>query len=619
LSFYYQEWLTVTNDKEILSWVQGIELPFTEKPIQNLLPKQGSFTPAETIAIHKEINNLLQMGAIVTCEHCKDEFLSPIFLVPKPNGKYRFILNLKSLNQFLDPPHFKLEDVRCVLNLITRNAYMATLDLKDAYYFLPINMKFRKYLRFKWNENLYEFTCLPFGLSIAPFIFAKLTKPIVSILRKNGNVSVVYLDDFWLCGESYQLCHQNVTETIKLLSYLGFVINYTKSDLIPKQEITYLGLIFNSEKYQVSLPDAKIEKLRLHLNKLIWKDVCTIQKLAILIGLLVSSRYAIPYSILYTKRLERQKYLALKSSGQDYNASVKITQQLRDDMNWWLRQLDHPSCQIRTDQFDLTIFTDASLTGWGAHCGNNKTHGFWSLSESKLHINTLELLAIFYGLKCFARNVKNSQILLRVDNTSAISYINKMGGVQFENLSNLAREIWKWCEQKNIWLFASYIPSKLNVVADEESRSTAFEYEWQLNPLFFQKICCELGVPKIDLFATCANAHCKRFVSWLPDPDAIAVDAFTLDWSDLEFYAFPPFSILTRVIKKIEMDEATGILVFPMWPSQTWFPKIDLLKKSEIILFSPKTDMLLSPFRSVHPLAAQLTLGAVKLSGKRTN
>nr|CAH7764042.1 unnamed protein product [Callosobruchus chinensis] len=145
----------------------------------------------------------------------------------KPNRKQRFILNLKRLNTFLSCPHFKLEDFRSVKN-ISKDCYMANIDLKDAYFLLPIHKKYRKFLKFGYNNQLYEFTCMPFGLSIAPFIFTKIFKPIMNHLRSLGFLSVLYLDDILLFGKNKQDCYNNVNYTTKLLKSLGFFINEEK-------------------------------------------------------------------------------------------------------------------------------------------------------------------------------------------------------------------------------------------------------------------------------------------------------------------------------------------------------------------------------------------------------
>ena len=135
---------------------------------------------------------------------------------------------------------------------------------------------------------------------------------------------------------------------------------------------------------------------------------------------------------------------------------------------------------IRSGHFNLEIFSDASLSGWGASCGGNRTHESWSLEDKQNHINYLELLAVVYALRCFAAESKNCNVLLRVDNSTAISYTNRMGSIKFPHLSNLARKIWNWCADRNLFIYAAYIPSAQNIEADFESRVISDETEWTL-------------------------------------------------------------------------------------------------------------------------------------------
>jgi hypothetical protein len=85
-----------------------------------------------------------------------------------------------------------------------------------------------------------------------------------------------------------------------------------------------------------------------------------------------------------------------------------------------------------------------------------------------------------------------------------------------------------------------------------------------------------------------------------------------------KFYAFPPFTLISRTLQKIIEDEACGILVFPYWPSQFWFPVLKSLLMEEILFFPPSNDALLSIDSNSHPLASSLTLAAAKLSGTHT-
>lgn len=183
----------------------------------------------------------MSLGAIVECSPCENQYLSSIFLVPKPDGSKRFILNLKQLNRFISTSHFKLEDIRTVLKLVNPGYYMGKLDLKNAYFLIPISCKDRKYLRFVFKDVLYEFTCLPFGLNTAPYVFTKVMKPVVSFLRAQGFISCIYLDDILCLGDSFDQCKSNLECSLQLLEELGFIINSIKSSLQPKQTCQYLG------------------------------------------------------------------------------------------------------------------------------------------------------------------------------------------------------------------------------------------------------------------------------------------------------------------------------------------------------------------------------------------
>lgn len=195
-----------------------------------------------------EILHLLRQGVIQQCKPCQGQFLSSYFLVDKPNGRKRFILNLKNLNRFIEPPHFKMEDCRTALKLITSSCYMTKIDLKEAYYLVPIKKSHYKFLRFKYNEKLYEFTSLPFGLSIAPFTFTKILKSVLKYLRENGILCVAYIDDFMLFHTNKDKAIIDTTFTCNVLKNLGFILNLEKCCLKPLQSCLFLGFIFNSKK-----------------------------------------------------------------------------------------------------------------------------------------------------------------------------------------------------------------------------------------------------------------------------------------------------------------------------------------------------------------------------------
>ncbi|KAI8441190.1 hypothetical protein MSG28_009421 [Choristoneura fumiferana] len=456
---------------------------------------------------------------------------------------------------------------------MTPKCYMGTIDLKDAYFLLGIHPKYKKYLRFMWKSDIYEFQVLPFGLNTAPYVFTKLLRPVMQNLRSNGHMLSYYLDDIYIVGRSYDECLNSIHATLQTVTTLGFIVNYEKSSLIPQTSVQYLGFILDSENYHLSLPDKKKTKIKQEINLFLKLSTCKIRDFAHLTGLLVSACPATEYGWLYTKDLERQKYIYLKQNSGDYDKIMPVSVAVKNDLTWWSRKIDKANSKIKCNNFCKEVYSDASLTGWGGSCEMETAAGLWNDEEKKNHINYLELLAAFLSLKTFCFNLSDCEILLRIDNTTAISYINRMGGVQFPHLNSITRQIWKFCEDRKLIIFASYIKSELNVIADKESRKSHSEIECELSDNFFQDILHSFGLPDVDLFASRANAKCKRYVSWKGDPDAFQIDAFTLSWKPYFFYAFPPFSLISKMLQKIISEQSEGIVVVPKWHAQAWYPQ----------------------------------------------
>ena len=137
------------------------------------------------------------------------------------------------------------------------------------------------------------------------------------------------------------------------------------------------------------------------------------------------------------------------------------------ELDWWSTRRNLQS--VSTQEPDLTMETDASMLGWGAVCQGSRTGGLWSQMERKNHINYLELLAAWFGVRAFAKDRRDIHIHLRMDNRTAVFYVNRMGGTRSPVLSNLAIQIWQWCLERNLSITAEHLHGVDNCVADEES------------------------------------------------------------------------------------------------------------------------------------------------------
>ena len=241
---------------------------------------------------------------------------------------------------------------------------------------------------------------------------------------------------------------------------------------------------------------------------------------------------------------------------------IPVPRSLHPHLQWWLDEENVLTGQpLHPMQNALQIFTDASKEGWGAHLNEHTARGVWSLPESKLHINYLELKAVFLTLKEFRTLCSDKIVLVATDNTTVVSYINKEGGLKSGTLCALLWRILTWCTKNQVTLKARHIPGRLNVVAVKLSRlGQTIQTEWSLLPAVFKTLCDRWHQPQIDLFATRFNNKVPQFVSPVPDTMAIAVDALSLLWEGLDAYAFPLSAILGKVVEKLQDTLCTRII-----------------------------------------------------------
>ena len=225
-----------------------------------------------------------------------------------------------------------------------------------------------------WKNKLYEFTCYPNGLAICPRKFTKLLKPIFSILRKQGHISVGYIDDSWLMGETFVLCVNNVIDILISFDETGFVVHPEKSDLLPSQVKTFLGFVLNSLLMQVSLTPKRMSKLKDACENLLATVSPTIREAAGVLDLMTSSFPGVMYGPLYYRYLEMDKTESLKLNKGNFDSTMTLSQQTIKDVAWWINSLPIAFNKIRHGASQCTMTTDASFIGWGC-CLNTVTAG----------------------------------------------------------------------------------------------------------------------------------------------------------------------------------------------------------------------------------------------------
>ena len=218
----------------------------------------------------------------------------------------------------------------------------------------------------------------------------------------------------------------------------------------------------------------------------------------------------------------------------------------------------------------------------------------------------------------FLKETKGKHIHTMIDNTTAIGCINKLGTSRNMLYNSSTADIWKWALANNNFLSAAYIPGIDNVVADEESRKQYTDAECMLNKIIFDFAIEYFGIkPDIDLFASRINKQLPIYVAYKPDPNAMATDAFSLKWDDKLFYLFPPLSVMTSCLQKIDQDKTEALLVVLYWKPQVWYPVLLRSLVRPPILSEENKYNLLQPSdpNFVHPLANTMKVMVCHVSG----
>ena len=211
-----------------------------------------------------------------------------------------------------------------------------TPPLKDAFYSVPIAQNCRKYLKFKWQGMLFQFTALVMGLASSPRIFTKILKPIYAHLRQLGHISNGYLDDSYLMGYTYDQCVDNINEILAVMRKFGFTPNIDKSVLIPTHIIEHLGFIINSIEMTVSITKEKYEKLSGQALHILNNTDYSIRDVSRLIGIMVACCTGVEYGELFCKQLEIEKITALRINNGDFDCTMVISKNAKADVEWWL-------------------------------------------------------------------------------------------------------------------------------------------------------------------------------------------------------------------------------------------------------------------------------------------
>lgn len=239
--------------------------------------------------------------------------------------------------------------------------------------------------------------------------------------------------------------------------------------------------------------------------------------------------------------------------------------------------------------------------------------GKWNAQERQHHINALELKAAEIALLSLVKNKSKIHVHFKMDNTTAVSYVNKMGGDQIFNLDQNCQEhmgILSWKGDHSYCRAPTRSPKSNSRLGEPEGNRDKFK-QLETKQSNIQSDQQTIGSNQTGFVCRETECSSERLCSWKPDQIAVATDAFMIKWTDRQAYAFAPFCLVPRCLAKVEKEGGELIIVTPSWQTQAFYSVLLNMTVRDPILLPTQDNLLLSPEGKTHPLIVNKTLKLV--------
>ncbi|XP_063446947.1 uncharacterized protein LOC134726472 [Mytilus trossulus] len=370
-------------------------------------------------------------------------------------------------------------------------------------------------------------------------------------------------------------CNEQSSFVKRSLIDAGFLINEEKSVFKPVTELEWLGIVWNSKEYKLSITQRRVDDLIFSLNVILAKfPYVTARYLAQVVGRIISMTPVIGN---VARIMSKFCYMEIESRiGWDIPITGYKPVEVLSELKFWLENVTMINYRnlCHYSKSSVVIYSDASNIAAGAYTvelENKIFHKMWTCSETVQSSTWRELKAIELALFSFKNSFTGKTIKWFTDNQNCVKIVNS--GSMKENLHVIAKSIFSFCIQKGISIDIQWIPRKENEKADYISKMVDFE-DWGVTHIFFNFLNDMWGPYSIDRFASVENRKVMRFNSLFWQPDSEAVDAFSQVWTNENNWLVPPINLVIRSIKHIIACKARGTLVVPKWISAAFWPLI---------------------------------------------
>ena len=610
LRFFWRLWRELGASKRICRWFRkGYTLPFQPDGFEaasrwlsqsspRFLMPDYAHEPEKKAALLLMIDDLLDKQAIVPLPTDSWAFFNRVFLIPKKTGGFRLILDVSKLNDYLAVKSFSMDTVQVIRGAVEPGMWGVSIDLSDAYHHIPVAERHTHFLAFQVGSQKYKYVVCPFGLSPIPQVFTAALSPLKLYARKQWHAPVFqYIDDWLLLARSAAEAASLSISFTETCLRLGLLVNLQKSQLLPVQRLEHLGVDWDLRLAVVRPSAQKVNALVVHLESLLSTLRAPLPLLESIRGQMVAMEKLVRFGRINFRLFQAVVSSALKA-GRNHRW-VRLPPAVLPNLLWWSQgERLLQGVPAVPPKPVVQVATDASHAGWGASLQGEQVRGTWSSLEAHLHINALELLAVLKTVEAWGSQWRGQPVRFLMDNRTAVAYLCKQGGTKSRSSTVIAERLFRVAESLDLSLSAVYLPGERNVLADMLSRAgQILKTEWRLGVRTFQWVCSRshFGAPTVDLFANMKNFQLSRYMSPCPDKEAVAIDALTAPWPSEVLYAFPPPTILDRVLIKLHQERPQRlVLVAPLLTVAAWYPTlraharwVQLIPKEMLVLQQP--------------------------------
>lgn len=571
ISAHWRAWRKYGAPRLLVQWLRnGVPIRWKTAP-----PRKGVEAMKQSKEMLEVLREQIQAGAFIKNP---EAIPAPTFLIPKKDGTQRLIHDLRSINKHIEVPHFTLTGARSAAQVVRASNWIATLDMRHGYQQVALEPSARKYLGAWYNGETVGATVLPFGLSLSPYIFTRITNWLAGLLReKTGLYVAVYLDDSMVGANTKRELEVGLEQIRDLCEELGVVLSEEKGSGVT-QRAEYLGFIWDAAAKTIGVSKERRKQYRREVNNLL-RHGQTRKVWRKLIGRLLFLRQAVGPTLRHIRSL---LHAVNASKGQKL---VEGVGEAKMDLLWWKEQLEgtlelsiskEPATAVlTTDASDVAVgyVLDAQQRKYLDHGNEEKleerihTVGSAPIEDRSSHINIKELEALKKALTEYKEELSGRRVIWYTDSVTARAAIARQGSQNLKGkIWDLTKELVDFTQKQKISILPKRVPGRMNLVADGLSRPDQQYEEWQ-------------------------KALAQLFTEWGPvdqDPCGVTqlptVPLESLEWASSRSLLWPRISQIAGVVELLEKVatkkrpvgiiptwKRVAVVIVPAWKKTNWW------------------------------------------------